>query len=483
MAYWLSNGIVVGMRRYRRWVGIVQALMALGVAACILDTENLSIPSPRRGQDAGAAESLDANATVVLAQADADPRQGSTADGAKTSPPDRLEAGKTRYPIGAVHSPITQRIVQRANEIWASSSGRREVFAKVGDSITINSNFLSCFSGQDINLDDHKALEATRLFFNTKLSDTSTPFGRQTLAAAVGWSARAALTGNPSPIAQEIAAIDPAFAIVMFGTNDTNPKGFVAFEKSLRSVVDSLIKMRVVPLLSTIPQRRDNDEMNGLVPEMNAIIRATAQASQVPLMDYHLTLADLPGNGLAKDGIHPQVYVSGTAHPCWLTSSALQQGMNQRNLLVLQALDRVRRFLLQGQMPEEPTEEIHGNGAAETPFVVDALPFVDNQDASKGARNYQRYPCSTLDASGPEWVYEVKLTTRAKLRARVYGDNAGDLNLLWLSGAAAESCIFNASETLEMAASPGTYRLVVDSRTIPRGASARDFRVTLVQVD
>jgi hypothetical protein len=35
-----------------------------------------------------------------------------------------------------------------------------------------------------------------------------------------------------------------------------------------------------------------------------------------------------------------------------MTGEALQKGMNVRNLMVLQALDRARRFLVEGEAPE-----------------------------------------------------------------------------------------------------------------------------------
>src|SRR6185312_10871141 len=114
------------------------------------------------------------------------------------------------------------------------------------------------------------ALEPTRAFFGATLADGSaTSFDRATVAAVVGWSAGAALTGNPTPIQEELSAIQPAFAVIMFGTNDTYAGGQQKFEKALLADVDALLAAGVVPIMSTIPPRGDDPSANGLVPEMD----------------------------------------------------------------------------------------------------------------------------------------------------------------------------------------------------------------------
>jgi hypothetical protein len=77
-------------------------------------------------------------------------------------------------------------------------------------------------------------------------------------------------------------------------------------------------------------------------------------------MDLHAALLPLKGHGLSADGIHLQVAATESSpHGCWLTSDALQRGMNLRNLITLTALDRARRFLLEGEAPEpDPSEPI-----------------------------------------------------------------------------------------------------------------------------
>ena len=48
------------------------------------------------------------------------------------------------------------------------------------------------------------------------------PFDRASLAVMSGRTAGWAISGTPSPLAQEIEAIDPQMALVEYGTNDMN---------------------------------------------------------------------------------------------------------------------------------------------------------------------------------------------------------------------------------------------------------------------
>src|SRR5262245_66681895 len=72
-----------------------------------------------------------------------------------------------RIPSGVRHSPMTRGMIDRLGLVLASMSNRAEVFAKVGDSITADPNFLNCFSGSDVMLGGSAALEPTRVWFDT----------------------------------------------------------------------------------------------------------------------------------------------------------------------------------------------------------------------------------------------------------------------------------------------------------------------------
>jgi hypothetical protein len=213
---------------------------------------------------------------------------------------------------------------------------------------------------------------------------------------------------------------------------------------------------------------------------MNAIIRAIAQHRAVPLIDLAEALEPLDGFGLASDGIHLQVYASGGAHGCWLTPAGLTEGMNQRNLLTLQALDRLRTFVLDRAAPEARPAAIEGSGTWTSPFTIDAVPFADHGTTLGSVDEVDRYPCGSQDESGPEVVYRIDLSAPAKLRVRVFADDGVDVDLHWLDGATASTCTARADRLLDIDAAAGSHRLVVDTYVSGGTARAGNFRLTVL---
>ena len=404
-------------------------------------------------------------------------------DAAPDAPP--MPKGPTRYPYGPRHSPMTGEIVSRLKAAMATGAGRKDVFAKVGDSITVNSGFLGCFAKGDVMLGTHPDLAPSIDHFKKTLADgAATSFDRTTLAAVVGWSAAKATGGDPSPIEQEVAVVKPAFAVMMLGTNDTYEQGVVGFDKNLRLGVDQLLALGVVPLLSTIPPRGDKPDANRLVPEMNAVVRAIAEERGVPLMDYWQTLIGLTDFGLASDGVHPQVYVSGGAHPCWLTDAALSEGVNQRNLITLEALDRARRFLASTAPAEPDPPALAGKGTHAEPFVVDGLPFVHHGDSAvDGESTWDKYSCSSADEGGREIVYRVTVPAAEKVSVRVFASDGADVDVHWLSASDAGACVARDDRHVEVDVAAGTYFVSVDTFVSGGKALAGDYRLTIVPVE
>ena len=407
--------------------------------------------------------------------------QGTTT-GAGGSAPE--PTGSIRYPADARHSPLAKSVIERLTGILAASPGRHDIFAKVGDSNTVNTGFLRCLASADLKLAAHAALEPTRAFFAATLADgIRTSFDRTTLAAKVGWTAGAVVTGDPTPLEQEVAVLHPAFAVVMLGTNDTTAQGIDPFSRNLLRVVDEAVGLGVIPLLTTIPERADTAEAKALVPEMNAVVRAVAQARQVPLMDLEGALRDLPGYGLISDGIHLDSYVSGGVHACWFDEAGLSEGMNRRNLLTLEALDRARRFLLEGEAPEPRPADLVGRLLREQPFGIDALPFVDDRDTSLSVTSSAKmYSCASADESGPEVVYRLKLSEPTDLRIRVFDDANTDIDIQFMAdpGGAAH-CLARADKVLDVTAGPGTYWISADTYAGSGKSATGAYLLTVVR--
>ncbi len=268
------------------------------------------------------------------------------------------EAGPTRYPEGRIHSPMSAAVVARLKRVFAFSGGAMNAFVKIGDSNTANPGFSSCLAGKDIKLGAYASLETTRRFFGAhKVDSLHTSFDRVSLAAGVGWLTGKVLSGAPSLLEREISAVRPAFAIIMLGTNDNRVGGFDAFARNMAQVIDKTLALGVVPIVSTIPPRSDSPTASARVLDYNRTIRALAEDRQVPLVDLYSALLPLPRRGLVDDGIHlATLFTRGSPRGCWFGSEALKKGMNMRNLVMLTALDRSRRFLVENEAPEAEPE-------------------------------------------------------------------------------------------------------------------------------
>ncbi len=375
----------------------------------------------------------------------------------------------TRYPEGRIHSPITPFVKDHLLGILnADDALQDDVFMKVGDSITVDNRFLKCLASP-MTLPDVDQ-DAAAQFFRGGDAAGTTPFDRVSLAALGGRTASWAVTGSPSPIAQEVDAISPRFAVIMFGTNDIGwyPDNIGSmlrwYGDAMIRLVDGLLPQGIVPVLSSIPQRGDDAVLDLWVPTINAIVRGLAETRQVPFVDYHLALEPLPNHGLGSDGVHPN---GATAGACDFTTAGLQYGQNMRNLTTVEVLTRLHQTLILDEpAPDVGGRVLEGTGTVTDPIRVDALPFSDWQDTANGtSRAFDAYPCGTgQDESGPEFVYRLELTDTQRLRMMILdvGNVDIDLYLLDESGQPA-GCLARNDTVLAGTLTPGVYHVVADT--------------------
>lgn len=407
---------------------------------------------------------------------------GAERDG--SSEPAPVASDHVRYARGARHSSYSASVVQAAKQTLSSASRYVDAFSKVGDSITVSTLFMHCFDGGKVVWDSHSALEPTRDHFLTRTFGGDSSFTRTSKSATVGWSTASVLNAPDAHLA-ELDATQAAFAVVMLGTNETYASGIAGFAVRLGTIVDDLIARGVVPLLSTIPPRGDDAAADHLVVEMNATITALAQSRQMPLMDYWQTLIDLPGYGLASDGLHPTtVKVDGASRPCDFTAAALKGGANQRNLLTLEALDRAKRFVLDGAGPEPDPPALAGSGTVDAPLVIDGLPFADDGDTATAASSVlDGYACDAEDEGGGEIVYALDLAQKTRVRARVVvDDEGGDVDLYALTAPNAASCITRGDQVIEFDAPAGRSYVVVDTFVSGGVPKPSRYRLTIVEL-
>ena len=339
---------------------------------------------------------------------------------------------------------------------------------KVGASSTVSRNTLHCFAGERVDLAAHAGLEDTLNYFMAGDAGGSTPFDRVTVAARVGHSARWVIDGDPSPLDVEIEAIRPGLALVHYGTNDmglgsTYMSAMHGFHEHMMTLITQLMDDGIVPVLTGISPRGDRASADLWVDAYNTVIRGMAQQHALPFIDLKHATLDLDGYGLSGDGIHLNRYPGGA---CILTEDGLEYGYNVRNLIMLEALDRMRRARDEGEVLDRNAPRLEGSGTYEAPFVISQLPFADSRDTrNSSTRRFDAYPaCSDANEQGPEYVYRYETDRRVHLRAMVLDRGDVDIDLHLLDETATDrGCLARNHTHLELTLDPGVYHFVLDT--------------------
>lgn len=266
---------------------------------------------------------------------------------------DTEEAVTTVTPSGETPPGLVSGIGVRTREIYvagAALGNRRDVFSKVGDSITISPLFLNPIGHGGLHMPNHPYLQPVVDFYMRTTARTHNSFANASLAAANGWtsanlldpaSATPRFCAGMSPLVCEYQHTRPAIALIMIGTNDAlrgvNPHTYTA---NLERIVQISIEMGVIPVLSTLP---NSPYALSDIGEFNRIIAGVSEKYQVPLWDYAMVMAGLPNAGLSSDGIHPSF---GSKETGIFTENDLKYGYNMRNLSALMVLDVLVREAL-----------------------------------------------------------------------------------------------------------------------------------------
>ena len=457
-------------RRQHGWIVVALWVTACGDSGLFAESPDAAAGGDaQRVADGATPEDAGLADDVPLPDAESTPEDAGLAEDARL--PDAAPDASPVYPADRAHSPLGPVAAAALRTIAARApAAATDVFAKVGDSITVSRSFLDCFDGGGVQLDAFGDLEPARAFFAGGDAAGTSPFSRVSEAATVGWSVGAALRGAPSPLEQELTALNPAMAVVMFGTNDLQSRAPNVYFSGMRALVDALAVRGVVPLMSTIPPRDDSAIADADVPLYNGIVRALAQSRRVPLMDLHRALMALPGHGMGPDNLHPSAAAEGA---CVLTPSGLQSGYNQRNLLTLQALDRAWRALNAEPAPEAEGPTRRGDGTAAAPFEVDALPFAELRDTRDATtRAVDRYDgCqSQADESGPEHIFRLTLDAPRTVRAVVVDGDGVDVDLhLMVDPGDPTTCLQRNDREIEADLGEGVWYLVVDTYVVDGG--------------
>ncbi len=261
---------------------------------------------------------------------------------------------------------------------------RSNVFIKVGDSITATGGFLvdvgcpsdppNTFAGQSVIVEFFKQ---TTVGTSSAWCGVSNSFTKDSRAAAGNWRTNALLsvaTGDPgsrmgcnsgeNQLACEVRQSKPAFALIMIGTNDVDTLAIggitvIDYKNQITTVVNQLQQSGVIPVLSTLPPRLDqNGSLQDEVNRLNQAIIEVAQNQKIPLWNYWRALQELGSShnyGMDADGIHPSTFRGDQAAA--MDTYALKYGYNVRNFTALQILTKLKSIVID-------------NGAADTTIVT-----------------------------------------------------------------------------------------------------------------
>lgn len=260
-----------------------------------------------------------------------------------------------------IPNPPISGITATSREIFLRGQqmgNRANVFSKVGDSISISTEFLHPAGDGVYNLGAYSHLAPVIEHFRSGQLRTGNSFNNHSIATFNGWTVGHVLRPGEIPphawgdgicnegesaLACELRLSKPAVAVIMFGTNDVVMMSLGEYRLKLAQLVETCINRGVIPILSTIPYRGG---FEGDVIAYNEAIRGTARQYDIPLMDYFQLMEPLPNHGLHGDNVHPSG-PGGWAELVTFTPEYLQYGYPVRNLLTIQALDAVWRQAMQ----------------------------------------------------------------------------------------------------------------------------------------
>lgn len=198
-------------------------------------------------------------------------------------------------------------VLAAMQKVHAEFKGQHGRVAQFGDSITYSMAFWSPMSWDNpdrfIKQDDGLPKAPPKLRWRDYVKgarDKGPKFANYS-----GWRVGQLLKSMDAVLERD----KPEVAIIMIGTNDISGGTVPAsYRVSLEEVIKKCTAAHCVPILNTIPPRRDRDKA---VDEANKIIRDVAKKLHVPLADFHAEcLRRRPGKSwdgtlISRDGVHP----------------------------------------------------------------------------------------------------------------------------------------------------------------------------------
>ena len=428
--------------------------------------------------------------------------------------------GPILYPTGLIHSPITASVAMTLRKVGAKVPTRDpRNFLKAGDTIMGNatgfpdgvsqSDFFGCVESPAPmkDLRDYASLQTTIDYFRQGNIGGRTAFSRVSQCTRENFTSWDLLSMNLLPA--EIAATNPSYAFVMFGSIDIVTTGtfepsprndwlrFREYGQAMLDIEDTLIAAGIIPVVISMPPRDWGEGGRPVVQSSTyvALTRAITQGRQTPFVDFYLPMQKLPDKGLDPDGFHITQYdIGSTTANCDFSEEGLKHGYNLLNLYGLQALERVKLVIADGACELDASAPmLAGEGTRDAPFEVPYLPFSDLRDLAKAtSRAIENYAaCGDAKETGGEYFYRWDAAGPARVRAVVV-DKTGspvEAHVYHLAGApSANACVpsqsWNPSNGGLCAGTlgAGTHYFTVDSSSVPAGKTA-EYMLVLIECD
>ncbi len=237
---------------------------------------------------------------------------------------------------------LPPEVLQHSQEIFANGQvwGRNaNRFSKLGDSLIATPHFLTPFDETGkYDLGEFVYLQPTIDFF-------AGSFDRYGVAVRAGlhawgvfdplWANKEWCEANENMLDCEIRLNNPAVLLIFLGSNDNGSAE--AFQHNVEQIVETAVSHGVIPVLVTKADRFEGGDNRN-----NNMIREIAQVYQVPLWDFDLFAATLPGRGLEEDFVHLTVFPEND----YTLPVAFERGYAMHNLTALMVLDVLRQEVI-----------------------------------------------------------------------------------------------------------------------------------------
>ncbi|HRF94509.1 MAG TPA: SGNH/GDSL hydrolase family protein, partial [Aggregatilineales bacterium] len=244
--------------------------------------------------------------------------------------------------------PILPTISPAMHDIFAlgqSLGNMPNVISKVGDSNSAQGIYLSPISAGNYDLGAYDFLQDTVDYFYDS-------FGIIPQSAKVGmnmfslfepiWADPDMCEVGESPLLCEYRINKPSVAVVMFGANDVKVLNRAEYETQMRLLIEQSLENGVIPLLLTFGSDPDLNPNHAQLLRFNLITVQLADEYEVPLLNLWASLTDLPRNGVGEDLLH----LTSTGDGMSLTGNESFYGLSLHHMLVLRALDIIRREVI-----------------------------------------------------------------------------------------------------------------------------------------